>query len=251
MSRRDITREMRLMENFNSCCCFLQYKQQTSYNHGDELYMVISNPIYAPMDYNKTNHFSHGTQMVTIGGYPPVKMSDIRNVAGGSTPDAISEYYKGGPNISSENQFTGTLPTSGVISFSDFYNLHADMEEGYHAGSSTTRSATNYNAYFTTVSIYATSTNTQYWQFSVSLHRLQLTWLKQAPVGTPDNSNIFTGNSWSGTMVPGQAPVTRRYMYGKVPYSQYQNYIGYACLTWTNADGVSKLSQATFSEVHN
>ena len=49
-----------------------------------------------------------------------INMSDIRTVFGGSQPDGLGEYYKGG-GIVTANATTDNIPTSGSpISFSDF-----------------------------------------------------------------------------------------------------------------------------------
>ena len=52
----------------------------------------------------------------------PINMSDIRTVFGGSSPDGLSEYYKGG-SIVPENATTENVPADGSgnpISFSNF-----------------------------------------------------------------------------------------------------------------------------------
>ena len=49
----------------------------------------------------------------------PAKHRSIRGLFGGSAPDAISEYYAGGSYVPSWNS---GVPTSGEITFSDFYN---------------------------------------------------------------------------------------------------------------------------------
>ncbi len=52
----------------------------------------------------------------------PINMSDIRTVFGGSSPDGLSEYYKGG-SIVPENATTANVPADGSgspISFSNF-----------------------------------------------------------------------------------------------------------------------------------
>lgn len=57
---------------------------------------------------------------MTLPASGPISLSDIRNEFGGSAPDSLSEYYRGGayvPNIPANN----SIPTSGAISLSDFY----------------------------------------------------------------------------------------------------------------------------------
>ena len=48
-----------------------------------------------------------------------INMSDIRTTFGGSQPDGLSEYYKGGANVT-DNATTVSVPSSGAISFSNF-----------------------------------------------------------------------------------------------------------------------------------
>ena len=48
-----------------------------------------------------------------------INMSDIRTTFGGTQPDGLSEYYKGGDNVPT-NATTTNVPTSGAISFSNF-----------------------------------------------------------------------------------------------------------------------------------
>lgn len=50
----------------------------------------------------------------------PISLAMIRQQYGGSAPDSLSEYYRGGayvPNTSANS----TVPTSGAISLSSFY----------------------------------------------------------------------------------------------------------------------------------
>ena len=48
-----------------------------------------------------------------------ISFSDIRTVFGGSAPDGLSEYYKGGGLVTA-NATNANVPTSGAISFGDF-----------------------------------------------------------------------------------------------------------------------------------
>lgn len=57
-----------------------------------------------------------------------ISMSDIASELGGSQPHSISEYYRGAGLTQSGFSFKGGfvplntgVPTSGTISFSDFY----------------------------------------------------------------------------------------------------------------------------------
>jgi len=57
-----------------------------------------------------------------------ISMSDIAAEMGGSTPHSISEYYRGGGLVQSGFYVKGSfialntsVPTSGTISFSNFY----------------------------------------------------------------------------------------------------------------------------------
>lgn len=58
---------------------------------------------------------------MTLQASGPISMSQIRAEFGGSAPDALSEYYRGGglvPNIGAN----AAIPTSGAIAMSNFYN---------------------------------------------------------------------------------------------------------------------------------
>ena len=47
-----------------------------------------------------------------------ISLSDIQTEFGGSNPISLSEYYRGGAYVTSNN---GNVPTSGVITLSNFY----------------------------------------------------------------------------------------------------------------------------------
>ncbi len=49
-----------------------------------------------------------------------ISMTDIRGEFGGSAPDGINEYYRGGGLVPNTPANAG-IPTSGAISFADFY----------------------------------------------------------------------------------------------------------------------------------
>ncbi len=49
-----------------------------------------------------------------------MSLDDIQDEFGGSNPIAINEYYKGGTNVPSTST-NSSIPTSGEISFDDFY----------------------------------------------------------------------------------------------------------------------------------
>ena len=59
---------------------------------------------------------------MTLQSSGPIKLSEIQSEFGGINPIALSEYYSGGVNVPA---FTvgdnGPIPTSGSLSFSDFY----------------------------------------------------------------------------------------------------------------------------------
>lgn len=62
----------------------------------------------------------------------PITMSDIAGEFGGSAPYSLSSYYRGGglvPNITENN----SIPTSGAISMSNFYNTYG-APTGYDVG---------------------------------------------------------------------------------------------------------------------
>ena len=57
----------------------------------------------------------------TLQASGKIKMTDIVSVFGGTSPHKLREYYRGGgrvPNVAINN----TIPTSGKIKFSNFYN---------------------------------------------------------------------------------------------------------------------------------
>lgn len=57
---------------------------------------------------------------MTIQASGEITLSDIQAEFGGSNPVALSEYYRGGANVPSTAP-TANIPTTGVISISDFY----------------------------------------------------------------------------------------------------------------------------------
>jgi len=50
-----------------------------------------------------------------------ISLSQFRTTFGGSAPDSVSEYYRGGSFVSN-NAINTNIPQSGVASFSDYYN---------------------------------------------------------------------------------------------------------------------------------
>ena len=50
-----------------------------------------------------------------------ISLSQFRTTFGGSVPDSVSEYYRGGSNVD-DNAINVNIPQSGVASFSDYYN---------------------------------------------------------------------------------------------------------------------------------
>lgn len=48
-------------------------------------------------------------------------MSDLQTEFGGENPIAMSEYYRGGTEVAAHD-YTTTIPSSGLISISDFYS---------------------------------------------------------------------------------------------------------------------------------
>jgi len=53
-----------------------------------------------------------------------IKLSDIRAEFGGSAPDSLSEYYRGGSYVAT-TAANSDVPTSGIIKLSDFYGASA------------------------------------------------------------------------------------------------------------------------------
>ena len=50
-----------------------------------------------------------------------ISISQLRTTFGGSTPDGLAEYYRGGSNVA-DNAANTSVPQSGAVSLSDFYS---------------------------------------------------------------------------------------------------------------------------------
>jgi hypothetical protein len=50
-----------------------------------------------------------------------ISISQLRTTFGGSAPDGLAEYYRGGSNVSN-NAINTSVPQSGAVSLSDFYS---------------------------------------------------------------------------------------------------------------------------------
>ena len=50
-----------------------------------------------------------------------ISISQLRTNFGGSTPDGLAEYYRGGSNVA-DNAVNASVPQSGAVSLSDFYS---------------------------------------------------------------------------------------------------------------------------------
>ena len=50
-----------------------------------------------------------------------ISISQLRTNFGGSTPDGLAEYYRGGSNVA-DNAAKHLFRSLGAISFSDFYS---------------------------------------------------------------------------------------------------------------------------------
>jgi hypothetical protein len=61
---------------------------------------------------------------MTLPSSGAISLSNIAGEFGGSTPHAISEYYRGGSNVPNHSNTT-SIPTSGQIDFADFYGTSA------------------------------------------------------------------------------------------------------------------------------
>lgn len=57
---------------------------------------------------------------MTLQASGAIAMSQLRGEFGGSAPDAISEYYRGGARVP-DIQVNALVPTSGAIKLRDFY----------------------------------------------------------------------------------------------------------------------------------
>ena len=49
-----------------------------------------------------------------------ISLSQFRTTFGGAAPDSVSEYYRGGANVS-DDAINVNIPQSGTVSFSDYY----------------------------------------------------------------------------------------------------------------------------------
>lgn len=65
---------------------------------------------------------------MTLQSSGAISLANIQTEFGGSNPISISEYYAGGGYVPSG---TGSIPTSGTISFSTFYGTTAQLPTGY------------------------------------------------------------------------------------------------------------------------
>ena len=67
-----------------------------------------------------------------------ISLSQFRTTFGGSVPDSVSEYYRGGSNVD-DNAINVNIPQSGAASFSDYYggtgvqtrNISVNMDYNY------------------------------------------------------------------------------------------------------------------------
>lgn len=110
-------------------------------------------------------------------------ISEIAAEFGGSTPHSLSEYYAGGSNVpSGATGESGSIPTSGTISMSQFYGSTARIAIALQISSTTQ----NYN-------IYANRGGT----YSAGISDVTLT--VQAIVGSAGTGQyaIDTGNQWT------------------------------------------------------
>lgn len=64
---------------------------------------------------------------MTLQSSGAIKFSELRGEFGGSVPDAISEYYRGG-GLVPDTPGNSSIPTSGAISPSDFYGTSSEED---------------------------------------------------------------------------------------------------------------------------
>ena len=57
-----------------------------------------------------------------------ISVSQLRTNFGGTTPDGLSEYYRGGGNVD-DNASNSSVPQSGEVSLSDFYSSASSAKE--------------------------------------------------------------------------------------------------------------------------
>ena len=80
-----------------------------------------------------------------------ISLSQFRTTFGGSVPDSVSEYYRGGSNVAN-NAINTNIPQSGAASFSDYYggagtqtrniSVNMDYNLGFSAFGLQTQSST-------------------------------------------------------------------------------------------------------------
>ena len=66
----------------------------------------------------------------------PISITDLVTEFGGSTPHALTEYYRGG-SLVPDNASNSSIPTSGAISLTNFYGAANDWSTTLTIGSNT------------------------------------------------------------------------------------------------------------------
>ena len=108
-------------------------------------------------------------------------ISEIVTEFGGSTPHSLSEYYAGGSNVpSGTTGESGSIPTSGTISMSQFYGSSNRIAIALTISGTTQ----NYNIYANRGGTYSAGSS-------------DVTLTVQAIVGSTGASAIDTGNQWT------------------------------------------------------
>ena len=59
-----------------------------------------------------------------------ISVSQLRTNFGGTAPDGLSEYYRGGGNVD-DNASNSSVPQSGEVSLSDFYSSASSANKRY------------------------------------------------------------------------------------------------------------------------
>ena len=61
-----------------------------------------------------------------------ISVSQLRTTFGGTAPDGLSEYYRGGGNVE-DNASNSSVPQSGEVSLSDFYSSASSSNKRYQS----------------------------------------------------------------------------------------------------------------------
>lgn len=116
-----------------------------------------------------------------------ISLSQFRTAFGGSVPDSVSEYYRGGSNVAN-NAINTNIPQSGAASFSDYYG---------GAGTQTRNISINmdYNLGFTAFGLTTQSSTAAPFSFSVGANSLAYQPVFRAGTGFITSASITIGQN--------------------------------------------------------